>query len=94
MVVNTAAGGPAQSVASRRWLQASKFTLTSTAPEALVTSATTQWKLARPTRFELVTPAFGGQYSIQLSYGRLMPIVMESKNRGGRFYSCRANART
>jgi hypothetical protein len=24
----------------------------------------------------------------------LMPIVMESKNRGGRFYSCRANART
>ena len=63
MVVNTpAAGGPAQSVASRRWLQASKFTLTSTAPEALVTSATTQWKMARPTRFELVTPAFGGRH--------------------------------
>ena len=27
--------------------------------------------LARPARFERTTPAFGGQYSIQLSYGRL-----------------------
>jgi hypothetical protein len=26
--------------------------------------------VVRPTRFERATPAFGGQYSIHLSYGR------------------------
>ena len=33
-------------------------------------------KMARPRGFEPLTPAFGGQYSIQLSYGRIVCIVL------------------
>ena len=37
--------------------------------------------MARPARFELTTPAFGGQYSIQLSYGRFVAQYIEERGR-------------
>ncbi len=43
--------------------------------------------MARPTGFEPVTPAFGGQYSIQLSYGRLRGAAILQASRPGT-YSC------
>ena len=38
-------------------------------------------EMARPARFELTTTAFGGRYSIQLSYGRMVRSVTDFVSR-------------
>jgi hypothetical protein len=37
--------------------------------------------MVRPAGFEPTTPAFGGQYSIQLSYGRMYGHMVDGEDR-------------
>ena len=48
-----------------------------------LTSASRRGKLVRPERFELPTCCFGGNRSIQLSYGRTVSSVYMARGKGG-----------